>query len=196
MALLATVRGLLAKDHVPPSMPIWNTEINYGLQWGSNGGKPAVPISDSRQVAYVMRTFLLNAAAGVKRVDWYAYDMSERGDLGPIGNTLLTDPVDRAAGTLLPAGLAFFRVQSWMRGTLVGTTTKRPCIRDKSGTYTCLIRYATGAGRVYWNPSRSAKVRLVATATKKVDEYGVSSRVKGGATLKVDYRPVLVKSKK
>ena len=28
-----------------------------------------------RQVAYVMRTYLLNAAQGVKRVDWYAYDM-------------------------------------------------------------------------------------------------------------------------
>ena len=32
MALLSTVRGILAKDDVPKSLPIWNTEINYGLQ--------------------------------------------------------------------------------------------------------------------------------------------------------------------
>src|SRR5215213_526763 len=118
MALLSTVRAILAGDNVPSSMPIWNTEINYGLRFGANGGQPAAPIPASRQVAYVIRTYLLNAAQGIKRVDWYAYDMSDRGDLGPLGNTLLTDPVDRTAGTLLPAGLAFARVQSWMRGTI------------------------------------------------------------------------------
>jgi hypothetical protein len=194
MALLSTVRAILAKDEVPASMPIWNTEINYGLRFGANGGEPAAPIPAGRQVAYVIRTYLLNAARGVKRVDWYAYDMSNRGDTGPIGNTLLTDPVDRAAGTLLPAGRAFTRVQSWMRGTMVGTTSKPPCIRDRSGTYSCLIKYDKGVGRVYWNPYQSAKVTLVDSATRKVDEYGVSTRVKGGTKLKVTYKPVLVKS--
>jgi polysaccharide biosynthesis protein PslG len=196
MALLSTARGILAKDGVPSSMPLWNTEVNYGLRFGANGGQAAAPIPTGRQVAYVIRTYLLNAAQGIKRVDWYAYDMSARGDIGPLGNTLLTDPVDRAAGTLLPAGLAFTRVQGWMRGTLVGTTTKRPCIRDKHGTYTCTIRYSTGMGRVYWNPYSSAKVTLVKSATKKYDEYGQASRAKGGTKLKVNYQPVLVKSKK
>jgi hypothetical protein len=194
MALLSTVRAILAKDSVPASMPIWNTEVNYGLRFGANGGQPAAPIPTSRQVAYVIRTYLLNAAQGIKRVDWYAYDMSDRGDLGPLGNTLLTDPVDRAAGTLLPPGLAFARVQSWMRGTMIGTTTKRPCIKDRHGTYTCLITYDKGVGRVYWNPYQSAKVTLVNSATKKVDQYGVPSSAKGGTKLRVNYKPVLVKS--
>lgn len=196
MTLLATVRGLLAKDNVPSSIPIWDTEINYGLRWGSNGGQPASAIPDSRQVAFVMRTFLLNAAQGVKRVDWYAYDMSARGALGPLGNTLLTDPVDRAAGTLTPAGLAFTRVQSWMRGTMIGTASKRPCIPDRNGTYTCLIKYARGVGRVYWNPYRSARVKLAMSASKKVSQYGVATKARGGTKLKVGYQPVLVRSKK
>jgi hypothetical protein len=197
MALLSTVRGILAKDKVPSSIPIWNTEVNYGLRWGSNGGLAAAPISSSLQVAYVIRTFLLNAARGVKRVDWYAYDMSERGSIGPLGNTLLTDPDNRAAGTLLPAGLAFTRVQHWLKGgTLVGTTTKQPCITDRHGTYTCLIKYRKGVARVYWNPYKSAKVTLAKSATKKVDEFGHTTRAKGGARLKVSYRPVLVKSKR
>ena len=133
MALLGDRAGLLAKDKVPSSIPIWNTEVNYGLTTGVNGGTPRRRSPTDLQVAYVMRTYLLNAAQGVKRVDWYAYDM---GNLpaavggAPLGNTLLTDPADRAAGILTPAGLAFQRVQSWMAGTMVGTTTKRPCIAE------------------------------------------------------------------
>jgi hypothetical protein len=197
MAILASARALLAKDKVPASKPIWNTEVNYGMRAGQYGGTAAAPIAVNRQVAYVFRTFLLNAAQGVKRVDWYAYDLSSRGTLGALGNTFMTDPVDRAAGTLLPAGRAFTRVQSWMRGgTLVGTTSKRPCITDKNGTYTCLIRYGTSVGRVYWNPYRTAKVRLVTSAKRKTNEYGTSTRVHGGKLLKVSYMPVLVKSKR
>ena len=125
-------------------IPIWDTEVNFGLTSGPTPASPRRPISDDLQVAYVMRTYLLNAAQGVKRVDWYAYDMGKlpaASGGGPIANTLLTDPDDRTAGILTPAGLAFQRVQSWMAGTLVGTATKRPCITDRKGTYTCLIRY-------------------------------------------------------
>jgi hypothetical protein len=192
MVLLKTVRGLLAKDRVPSSIPIWNTEVNYGM----GSGVPATPISNARQVAYVMRTFLLNAARGVKRVDWYAYDMGELPGGGTLGDTLLTDPTDRTAGRLTPAGVAFTRIQGWMHGTLIGTATKRPCITDKHGTYTCTITYAHGVGRVYWNPFKRATVRLPHTAKTKVNEFGASSKAKGGAKLTVTYTPVLVKSKR
>jgi hypothetical protein len=192
MVLLKTVRGLLAKDRVPSSIPIWNTEVNYGM----GSGVPATPISNARQVAYVMRTFLLNAARGVKRVDWYAYDMGELPGGGTLGNTLLTDPTDRTAGRLTPAGVAFTRIQGWMHGTLIGTATKQPCITDKHGTYTCTITYTHGVGRVYWNPFKRATVRLPHTAKTKVNEFGASSKAKGGAKLAVTYTPVLVKSKR
>lgn len=196
IALLKTVRGILAADGVPASKPIWNTEINYGLTSGTKAGQAAKPIPVSRQIAYVIRTYLLYAAQGVKRVDWYAYDLDQRGATGPIGNTLLTDPANRAAGTLLPPGRAFTRVQGWMKGTLIGTATKAPCLKDRHGTYTCTVKYASGMGRIYWNPFGTARVRLVKSAKKKVDEYGTTSKVKGGTKLKVDYRPVLVKSKR
>ena len=93
-----------------------------------------------------------------------------------------------ATGTLLVTGA--------LAGTLVGTATKRPCIADKNGTYTCLVRYAKGVGRVYWNPYRTAKVTLATSATKKIDEYGVSRTAKGGSRLKVGAKPVLVKSRR
>jgi hypothetical protein len=192
MALLNQVRGILKNDKVPASLPIWNTEVNYGI----GAGVAATPIPDSRQVANVMRTYLLNAAEGVKRVDWYAWDMGALSGGGTLGNTLLTDPTNRAGGVLTPAGKAFARVETWMKGTLVGTTTKRPCTTDRHGTYTCEVRYAHGIGRIYWNPFKTGKVKLVASAKTKVDEYGTSSKAKGGSMLKVNYMPVLVKSSK
>jgi hypothetical protein len=190
IALLKLVRGLLHQAKVPSSLPVWNTEVNYGL----GAGVAATPIPDSRQVANVMRTYLLNAANGVKRVDWYAYDMGELPGGGTLGNTLLTDPANRAGGVLTPAGKAFTRIESWMKGTLVGTATKQPCSTDRHGTYTCEIRYAHGVGRVYWNPYAAATVKLVRTAKTKVDEFGRSSKARGGAKLKVSYQPVLVTS--
>jgi hypothetical protein len=198
MAILARARTLLAKDHVPSSFPIWDTEVNYGMKSGGSGGTSAVPISNDLQVAYVMRTYLLNAAQGIRRVEWYAYDMGNlppsRGG-GPLGNTLLTDPADKAAGILTPAGVAFQRVQGWMAGTLVGTTSKRPCIADRYGTYTCTIKYASGVGRVYWNPYKTGRVTLASTAKRKYNEYGVAGSVRGGTRLKVGALPVLVKSR-
>lgn len=198
MTLLGQVRALLAKDRVPSTIPVWDTEINYGMRTGALGGTSAAPIPDALQVAYLMRTYLLNAAQGIGRVDWYAYDMgnqpAERGGL-PLGNTLLTDSADRAAGTLTPAGLAFTRVQQWMKGTLIGTTRARPCAADKHGTYTCLVRYAKKRyGRIYWNPYGTGKVTLVASARHAYSEFGVARRVKGGSKLKVNYAPVLVRS--
>ncbi|HEY3528603.1 MAG TPA: hypothetical protein VGK78_05590 [Nocardioides sp.] len=192
MALLHTMRGFLDDANVPRSKPIWDTEINYGM------GRDAtdVPISGARQTANVIRTYLLNAAQGVKQVDWYAYDMGTLPGGGTLGNTLLTDPRHRAAGTLTRAGKAFTMVQKWMNGTMIGTTTQRPCIKNRQGTYTCKIKYATRVGRIYWNPFKTVKVRLVSTATRKTNENGVTSRVTGGSRIKVNFKPVLVKSKR
>ena len=45
-------------------------------QTGSLGGTRAATISAERQAAYVIRTYLLNAARGIKRVHWYSYNIA------------------------------------------------------------------------------------------------------------------------
>jgi polysaccharide biosynthesis protein PslG len=196
--ILGEIKAMLRQDGVRASLPIWNTEINYGMRSGPMGGHAAIPIPDDLQVAYVIRTYLLNAAQGVRRVDWYAYDMTntspEMGG-GPLGNTLLTDPSDQAAGLLTPAGKAFTRVQGWLKGaTLVGTRTKRPCIKDSHGTYTCAMTSAAGRARVYWNPYHQGQVTVPAWARSRTDELGTTTSVTGGTGLQVGPRPVLVRS--
>ena len=184
MKQLKVVRGLLHRAGVPASKPIWNTEINYGLQSGKDGGKPADPISNARQAANVMRTYLLNGANGVKRVFWYRYDWSST-----MANTRLTDTDD--VSRLTPAGRAYLLAQEWMHGTLTGTKGHRPCARDRHGTYHCVVKDSTGRRHIYWNPFRSAKVRLPRGVHDLQGVLGATTPVKPGSTLKVGYKPVM-----
>jgi hypothetical protein len=187
---LHQIKGRLRRDGVPGAKPIWNTEINYGLQAGANGGTAATPISDSRQAANVARTYLLNAANGVRRVFWYRYEWGPIAGGGTFANTLLTRPTDSTKPT--PAAKAYARVQTWMHGTLVGPRGRRPCQRDARGTYTCVVRDASGTRRIYWNPFRRATIRLATNAHHVHHLLGATTTVAPGSRLTVDYRPVLV----
>jgi hypothetical protein len=194
MVLLGQVRALLRQAGVPARKPIWNTEVNYGLQTGLKGGTHAIPIPKSRQTANVIRTYLLNAAAGVKRVFWYSYDMgllSKQAGGGTLGNTHLSVPGHPTRVTL--AGKGLDRVRTWLDGHLVGVGG-RPCARDAQGTYTCIVKSHTGTRRIYWNPTRRASVVLAPGATYRQGQYGGVDSVKGGSRLTVDYRPVMVES--
>ncbi|MCY7419883.1 MAG: endo-1,4-beta-xylanase [Chloroflexi bacterium] len=186
MKLLAAARVSMAFRGVPTSKPLWNTEINYGLATGGSGSSTL--LTSERQAAYVLRTYLLNAAQGVKRVHWYVWDRPA------IGSTKM---VGEDGTTLTLAGKAFGLAQSWMLGgTLVGATkSSRPCTRNSLGIYTCVIKYSGGVKRVYWHPSKSVKMTAVRNATFKVGVYGKRTAIKGGATIKVDYRPLMVRSK-
>ena len=186
MSILASTRVQLQLRGVPASKPIWNTEINYGLATGGTGGSSS--ITAERQAAYVLRTYLLNAANGIKRVHWYAWDRPD------LGNTKLAVP---GAGTPSLAGKAFGLAQAWMvGGTLRGASkTAKPCTKDRAGTYTCVITYPGGVRRVYWNPTKKVTVTTAKTATFVVGVYGKRTAIKGGSRKTVDYRPLMVRSK-
>lgn len=194
MTLLGQVRARLRGVGVPRQVPVWVTEINYGMPSGTGSVVHAAPISAQRQEANVARTYLLGAANGVSRVFWYRYDMrvltpAQGG--GTRGNTLLSDPADPTRVT--PAGKAYALVQDWMHGRLLGTAHGRPCQRDSHGTYTCTVQDGRVIRRIYWNPFRQAKVHLAANARKAQSLTGAVRAVKGGARLTVDYRPVMVR---
>jgi hypothetical protein len=189
IALLDQVKRRLHSDGIPRSKPIWNTEVNYGLQSGSRGGTRAARISDARQAANIARTYLLNAANGVKRVFWYRYDLAQVAGGGALGNTLLSQPLNPAKATRVAR--AYVRVQHWMHGRLVGPRGKRPCQRDSRGTYTCVVTDSSGTRRIYWNPFHGATVRLAPGARHLHGLFGGGSRVRGGSRLTVDYRPVM-----
>ncbi len=190
MRQLHAVRGLLARAGVPASKPIWATEINYGLQSGSKGGTRATPVTDARQAANVMRTYLLSAAHGVKRVFWYRYNWQHLATGGNLANTQLTDPEDESS--LTPAGHAYARARTWMHGTLLGARGHRPCPTDRHGTYRCVVEDASGRRYIYWNPFHSARVTLPRGVHEAEGVLGATSPVEPHSTLKVGFKPVMV----
>ena len=190
MSILASTRYQMQLRGVPASKPIWNTEINYGLATGGSGASNAM--TADRQAAYVLRTYLLNAANGIRRVDWYAWDRPD------LGNTKLSSPgatSDALSKTL--AGKAFELAQAWLvGGKLAGArATAKPCAKDRAGTYTCVITYPGGVRRVYWNPTRTVAVTTAKTATFMVGVYGKRTAIKGGSRKTVDFHPLMVRSK-
>jgi hypothetical protein len=197
MELLKKARTILGYGGLPSTFPVWNTEINYGMPTGSAGGTGALAIPAQLQASYVLRTLLLNAANRVRRVDWYAYDLHYLANGRTLGNTQLVDPANTTSGQVTLAGKAFNLAQAWLLGgTLKGASKGAlPCAKDSAGTYTCVIAYRHGVRRVYWNPTRKVRVTTARSATYKVGVYGARSKIKGGSTLKVDYRPVMVRSK-
>ena len=148
MALLgrgagAPGQGQGAVDRSRSGTPRSTTACTSGVERRQRRGRRS---PTDLQVAYVMRTFLLNAAQGVQagRLVRLRHGQPARAAAAARWAT----PCSPTRTTARPApsrrpGCAFTRVQAWMAGTLVGTTTKRPCIADKNGTYTCLIQYAT-----------------------------------------------------
>jgi hypothetical protein len=190
MRLLAKARRVLRADHVPAKKPIWNTEINYGNQTGDLQFHAAYKISAERQSAFVARTYLLNAAAGVKRVFWYRYDMNNYAGHGPLSNTLLSKPGDPSQVTR--AGKTYALVQKWMHGTLLGSRHHRPCAQDRHGTYRCVVKDSTGVRRIYWNPSGKATVRVSKSAHHLQSVFGVVSGIKPRSRLTVTPTPVMV----
>jgi hypothetical protein len=194
IAMLGNVRHRLAAAHVPDSMPLWATEINYGLPSGAPPGHlAATPISDKRQAANVIRTYLLAAAAGISRVYWYRYDWNElpaASGGGTLGNTLLSDPLDHSVVT--PAGQALATVESWLRGRLVGTDGHRPCARNAKGTYACVVRYRGITRTILWNPLRRVTVQVPGSVSG--DQIGRPQPGARTSRLKVGYHPVMVRS--
>ncbi len=191
MRLLHKVRRLLTEVGVP-SRPIWGTEINFGLKGGATA---STPISGRRQMANVIRTYVLAAANGLTRMFWYRYDWAALAGGGTIGNTLLSTPGSPSHVT--EAGRALGTTEQWLHGTLVGQGSKAPCHRDKRSTYTCMIRYAGGVRRIFWNPIRRVKVPMPRTAQYRQRGTGAPVELgRSARTLRVSFLPIMVESRR
>jgi hypothetical protein len=194
MALAGQARHLLAQAGAPSDTPLWGSEVNYGLVSGATPGDgAATPIPERRQVANVIRTYLLGAARGLSGIFWYRYDWKEISGGGTLGNTLLATP--GAPDQPTAAGLALATTKTWLHGRLVGVDGHRPCARDGRGTFTCIVRYSGGVRRIYWNPLRRVDVRLRADATSRQTALGVTKALdRSRTTIRVGAQPVMVNS--
>jgi hypothetical protein len=134
--LVRDVRKRLAAIGV--HKPIWDTELNYGLPWGGKG--ITTKLSSRMQSAYVIRSFLLQRDAGVRRLYWYNWSYSE---------FLGVKMFDSATSTALPAATAFTTVRRWMQGHWRG------CSVGPAGRWTCTVRTPAYDRVMRWHPEKA-----------------------------------------
>ena len=175
LTLINVARSILRRHHV--SAPVWNVEINYGVV--SGGTSPAPHFSASKQASFVARTYLLNAAAQVKRVYWLGWGQFPRMSIRMVG----------ADGTTpTAAGRAYSVVRGWMLGQHVTS-----CVRGRTTlVWTCTLVKAGRASRVYWVRSGTAHVRAPKGARHVATTSGVVSDTQAGKRLKVTTSPIRV----
>ena len=175
LALITKARAILAARHV--TAPLWNLEINYFVPFG--GASASQPPSDRLAASYVIRTYVLNAAANVKRVYWLLWGKSFN-----LGISMAEDD----GVTPTAAGQALSRVSGWLLGKKA-----RGCTVDRSSkVYACRFVKGERSSWVYWVNTGSAKVRVPAGMHHVQTMYGVRSAVRPGARLRITNAPVWV----
>jgi polysaccharide biosynthesis protein PslG len=175
LKLVTSAQRALANDGV--TAPMWNLEINYFVPVG--GVTPASPPTDRIAMSYVIRTYVLNAAANVQRVYWLGWLKYFNLGISMVGD----DGVTPAA----PA-LAYSRVRTWLIGQHA-----RGCTYDKgSGVYACRFVRAGRSSWVYWVQSGAARVTAPAGVRRVQTMYGDVSRTRRGDRIRVTNAPVRV----
>ena len=121
-------------NHGLSGLPLWNTEAS----WGS-----ATSV-DQDQAAWLMRYHVVQAAVGVSRFTWYAYDNCGWGTLWEA--TWCTNP-QMPTNQLTDPGQAYGVVESWLIGAnLTG------CQQYANGLWACELQRANGYdGWMIWS---------------------------------------------
>ena len=167
----ATVRACFARNSIPSTMPIWDTESSYG---DSSYG-----VTDpNAQAGWLARSFLEHWSSGISRYYWYDYDDIEVG-------TLWTQ-----ARGLDSAGIAYQQVYTWMAGATMST----PCSNGGSGTvWTCGLALPNGVlALAVWNTAGNSSYSPPAKYTVYRDLAGNTTNISGPVTIGI--KPILLQS--
>jgi hypothetical protein len=157
------------------SAPVWNMEINYGVL-GAHQLVSTLPMQT--QASYVVRTYLLNAAANVKRVYWLIWHYQP---------TLGVQLLDEDNTTISKAGVAYQTVHQWLTGSTV-----RSCTSKKHHLYACELTSSHHDAWVYWTTQGKARIRVPHGTRHLETMTGGQRRVVAGHKLKVTQAPVFL----
>jgi hypothetical protein len=177
-SIMRSIRRQLARIGV--RKPFWNNEINYGVAGG--GATTRTIYSGDKQQSYVIRTYVLSAAARMQRTYWLGWFRSPE---------LAVNMAD-SKGRALPPGRSYEAVRSWLN-----TTNLRGCAKKSSGLWVCTAtKGRSEVRRIYWNPSGRTAITTPRSTLRVENQEGGVSRRAGSRSIFVDYRPIMVASRR
>ncbi len=135
--IIQLVRQIMAANGAG-SKPLWDTESGWA--------KPKPFPSEELAAAYLARAYILNWAAGVQRLYWYAWD-------NHAWVTLQTVEDDNQ--TLRPAGRAYGVIQKWLVGARMDW-----CNQDTNHTWQCELDRNGSMQWIIWNSDRTTSFAI------------------------------------
>lgn len=174
----------IARQYGGVKKPVWAVEINYNITEG--GPTVGSQLPKRRQVAYLMRTYLMFAHIGVKRTFWLGW-----GNYPQMGISLVRpNGVGRTA-----AGRALGRVTPWLVGYNL-----RGCKRGPGGLWKCVLTGATDGHKerrvIVWRERRSSKFRVPPRTFVMQRAGGKTRTVEPGSYVPITLQPTLFRSRR
>jgi hypothetical protein len=159
---------------------LWNTEAS----WGENDG---VSNLQQWQASWLMRYHIVQAATGVSRFMWYAYDNCGWGSLW--GHSCVP-PTDSWTG-IRAAGTAYSAVEQW----LIGATLEY-CEAHADGTWACkLTRPGNYVGWAVWNSNGTSVTASVPSGWGLIQYRDWPNNKHAlGVNIKVTQMPILAEN--
>jgi Glycosyl hydrolases family 39 len=173
LPLIEQIRRVMV-DHGQGAKPIWNTEVN----WFSPKPFP----SEELAAAYLARSYVLNWAAGIQRVYWFAWDNQAVG----------VRTTEQDSRTLTPAGRAYGTVYQWLVGAQMGA-----CSQNLDHTFVCQLTRDGSSEWIVWNPEGTTTFKVPASwRVQSVTPLLAESQALVDDVWNVEPVPVLLKSSK
>ena len=168
--LIQKVKQVMAENGVG-NKPLWNTEC----AWPSPRPFP----SEDLAAGYLARAYILNWAAGVQRLYWYAWD-------NHVFDVTQTTRQDNQ--TLTPAGRAYGIIQKWLVGARM-----EACSEGADHTWTCRLTRNGTTEWIVWNADGTAPFSIPRSWNAgSVTPLLEQSRAVAGSNLQVGPVPELL----
>lgn len=167
--------------------PLWDTEFGYAVanktpqerpEWARHSIYSRI-LSEDEASAILARTLILNWAAGVQRVFWYAFDNGYMGMTEPDGKT-----------TKKPAH-AYAVVESWLEGARMGV-----CAGHGGSLWDCNLTLKNGkSAMVAWSPRGNTEWHIPPQFhARSVSDVQGDRHPFHGKTMEVGPSPVLLEA--
>jgi len=177
----ARLRALMQRAGL--ERPIWNTEFGYLLQESGQNVRPQQPsgflsvvLPPATAKAYLARSLILGASAGLERFYWYAWDTQ-------IMSLLTARPNRRPSA----AAYAYGEVARWLVGGRVSDCEAR------DGAWACRYQGPIScSGRIYWVTEGSRQIPVPETFTRVRRIDGTDVSLPTPAALELGIEPLLV----
>ena len=170
--LIETFKSTVVEAGAPADIPIWDTELNYGL--AGPGDIPKTDITGPAAAGWIVRTYIDNLRFGIERAYWYIWTQKPYPLLG----------IQAYPGSDGEQG--FFAIDNWVVGSQFEGCT------DAAGAVTCNFTRDGQKSIVAWAETGDAAYTAPAGSQLVCDPLANCQEVLEGASITLTEVPVRI----